>query len=136
MTLRVVHDAETPEAKVARHAEDMRQLFGRMLQVAAGGGGIENIGKLLKDAAASLQEICDCRESRALGFAVQEVKKALQPEFPHRDWVPYHSFSANKGDIVAMALRVAAHERLRSGTPQINAEHALHDAIKPMLERR
>jgi hypothetical protein len=114
----------------------MRELFGRMLQVAAGGGGIDQISGLLRNASATYQDICRLDEVRFFGLAIHEVTDALQPEFPFYQGDNFASFSANKADIVAMALRVAAHERLRSGTPQINAERALHDAIRPMLKGR
>lgn len=56
MTSKLVSDISTPDAVALRHAEHMRELFGRMLQVAAGGGGIDVIGKHLILAAQSLRE--------------------------------------------------------------------------------
>ena len=134
MNLKIVSDASTPEATVLRHAAQMRELFGRMLQVAAGGGGIEKIGSLLLEASESFKELMEL-DDWVDRQAVNAIKAALEPQLKEREHAVYHSFAANMPSIVQMALRVAAHERLESGTPQRNAEHALRDAISPMLDR-
>lgn len=127
----LTHDSDTDEAKVARHADAMRELFGRMLQVAAGGDGIGKVGELLCRAHETYRDLADIEISHEAGQAVAD---ALQPDLGRGEGARHWSFGANRPQIVQMALRVAAHERLGNITPRRNAEKGLFDAIKPMLD--
>lgn len=134
--LKLVSDSESPEGLATRHAKDMKLLMGRMLQVAAGGGGIGEIGELLVRACNSFMAIANSGHTTADCHAVHAVKRALQPDFPFNPNATFHSFSYHRPAIVQKSLQVAAHNLLGNSVQETNAGHRLHDAVKAMIEHR